>query len=56
MIEGAKPLSLAQDVAGGTLTVATDSSSSGGSIIGEFILGVILIWIALPMVWMNERK
>jgi hypothetical protein len=23
---------------------------------GEFITGWILIWLALPMVWMNERK
>ena len=22
----------------------------------EFIIGLVLIWIALPMVWMNERK
>ena len=56
MIEGSKPLSLAQDVAGGSLTVVSDSSNSGSSVFAQFIFGVILIWLALPMVWMNERK
>ena len=30
--------------------------TKGGGIFGEFILGLILIGFALPMVWMNERK
>jgi hypothetical protein len=23
---------------------------------GEALLGIILIWCAIPMIWMNERK
>ena len=32
------------------------SKNGGDSPFGEFVLGVILICFALPLVWMNERK
>lgn len=34
----------------------SSSDKKDGGFFGEFILGIILICLALPMVWMNERK
>jgi hypothetical protein len=31
-------------------------TNEDGGFFGEFILGIVLISLALPMVWMNERK
>lgn len=48
----------------GRSSSSSRSSRSGGSVTtsrqkkegGEFFVGLIFIWLALPMVWMNERK
>jgi hypothetical protein len=32
------------------------SGKGGGSVIAGFIVGCILIGIAIPLVWMNERR
>jgi hypothetical protein len=45
-----------------TLNLKGSKSSTGGKgkgkggPIAEFIFGVILIWLALPAIWMNERR
>ena len=40
----------------GSRSSRSSGKSGDSGPVGEFITGVILIWIALPMVWMNERR
>ena len=40
----------------GSRSSSRSGKSGDSGPVGEFITGVILIWIALPMVWMNERR
>ena len=51
-----QPLGLAQGVGGNILSSTSNSDDNESSPFGEFIFGLILICLALPMVWMNERK
>jgi len=37
-------------------TTRRGSNNKGGGAFGGFIAGVLMICIALPMVWMNERR
>ena len=39
-----------------TVRSTSSSSNSGSSIAGDFIFGVILICLAFPILWNNERK
>jgi len=62
--ESVRSLQRPLELRGRSSSSSSRSSRSGGSVTtsrkkkegGEFFAGLVLIWLALPMVWMNERK